>query len=66
MVACISVEMPDTQNIVLINSLNARLLLAIHSGADKMMGTANVEPNIVMYCYREKIQPKISVSLFFG
>ena len=50
MLDCNSVAIPDTQNIVLITSLSTKLLLPIHKGPDKMMGTATVEPNMVMYC----------------
>ena len=51
MLAWRSVAMPDTQKMVLMISLNASVLFVIHSGPDRMIGTATVDPNIVMYCY---------------
>ena len=50
MLDCNSVAIPDTQNIVLIISLNTKLLLLTHKGPARMKGIATVEPNIVMYC----------------
>ena len=50
------VAIPDTKKIVLISSLLARLLSAIHKGPARMKGTAMVDPNIVMYCCKEKVK----------